>query len=171
MFIISGCSWSSVNDVEPHKLLLLPPSEGPNAVLLKQKLTMTSVGGNHQVIVLTRLEKNQLKFRALLPTGQIVLSIDYDGKALVQHDYSSFSLPSEEILATLQFSLWPIDSIKKHYHLRDGWQLVVGEKQRELKTKTRHIMTITYPSAEKILVVNKLSNYQINIELIEQKKL
>ena len=171
MFIISGCSWLSVIDVEPHKLLLLPPSEGPTEVLLKQKLTMTSAVGEHQIIVLTRLEKDQLKLRALLPTGQTVLSIDYDGETLAQHDYSSFSLPSEDILAILQFSLWPMDSIKKHYLHSDGWQLVVGEKQRDLKTKTRHIMTITYPSTEKMLVVNKLSNYQINIELIEQKKL
>ncbi len=171
MFIMSGCSWLSVADVEPHTLLLLPPSEGPNVMLLKQTLTLISAEGKHQIIALTQVEKDQLKLRALLPTGQIVLSIDYDGKTLVQHNYSSFLLPSEEILAILQFALWPVDSLKKHYLLSEGWQLVIGNKQRKLNTKTKNIMTITYPSAEKLLVVNKRSNYRINIDLIEQKKL
>ncbi len=169
MFIMSGCAWLPLNNLEPSELLLLPPIEGPAAVLYKQKLTMTSAEGSHQMLVVTRLDKSDIKLLALMPSGQRLLSIHYNGDLLAQRHYSSFSLPSEEILATLQFALWPKSSIKKHYTVEDGWQLEFGKKYRRLKTKTTNFLTIKYPSSIDILVLNELKNYRIDIELIEEK--
>lgn len=168
---LAGCSVFAVQPTVPDRLVLLPPNEGPEAVLLTQKVTINAQGEQHQFMVVIRLERQQLKLRALLPTGQPMLSLDYDGKSLQQSSSSPLELPSEEILAMMQFALWPIDSINKHYPQNNGWQLDVIPDQRTLRTTAGVLLSVHYLQAENLMIENHRSHYQVMIETLESKAL
>lgn len=168
---LSACSSISLQPSAPKKLLLLPPSEGPYTSVLKQKVTMDTHAGQHQFIVVIRVEITQLKLRALLATGQPILSIDYNGHTLKQNNVSSIALPSEDILAMIQFALWPIDSLNKHYSRDNGWQLDVGPKQRLLQTIEGKVLSVDYLSSEELLVENYQHDYRVRIEMLETQAL
>ena len=170
-FFLSACGSILLQPVVPGKLLILPPSEGTYTGLLKQKVTMDARGEQHQFIVVIRLDQTQLKLRALLPTGQPILSIDYDGRLLTQDNLSSIALPSEDILAMIQFSLWPINSLNKHYLPSNGWQLSDTPEQRLLQIVERKVLSVDYLSSDELLVKNYLHNYQVRIEMLEKTDL
>jgi len=163
-----GCSVFSSKPLVPEQLLLLPPNEGPHGQVLKQKVTMTAKGEQHQFIVVIRLEQDLLKLRALLPTGQAVLSIDYDGNELIQHNYASQALPSEDILAMMQFALWPKESIEKYYSIDNGWQLNVKSNQRILQTTKGKMLSVDYVSSDEMKLENYRYHYQIAVETLEK---
>jgi len=165
---LSACNSILVQTAVPEALLLLPPSEGEYTGLLKQKVTMEARGEQHQFIAVIRLEKTQIKLRTLLPTGQEVLSIDYDGQVLKQDNLSSVALPSEEIFAMIQFALWPETSLKKHYLANNGWQLTVTAEQRLLQTVEGKIVGVDYLSPDELLLKNYQHNYQVRIKTLEK---
>ncbi|MDX2506898.1 MAG: DUF3261 domain-containing protein, partial [Gammaproteobacteria bacterium] len=84
-----GCSIATLQQPELAQLKLLPPDEGPGAALLKQKVTMMSKGQEQQFITVIRLQTDRLKLVALLPSGQQLFFLEYDGDALIQKNFSS----------------------------------------------------------------------------------
>ena len=155
----------------PDQLLILPPSEGTYVGLLKQKVTIMARAEQQQFMVAIRLERTQLKLRVLLPTGQAILSIDYDGQMLKQDNLSSIALPSEEILAMIQFALWPEKSLNKHYLANNGWQLSMTPEQRLLHTVEGKVLSVDYLSSDELLMKNYLHEYQVRIQTLEKSGL
>ncbi len=152
------------------RLTLLPPAEGPDAVLLTQKVTLEAWGQQRQFLVVTRLLPGQTQLVALLPTGQQLLSLVYDGDVLSQQTLPSVDIPGEEILAILQFALWPQVSVRAHYPSSAGWQVVASDERRALLTPAGVRLDVSYLS-DGLKVNNYQSDYRVWIQTLERKVL
>jgi len=177
--LISGCSGisgvSGINGIsqkvaEPTELLLLPPSEGPDPVLLKQQVTLQKWGQKRQFLVLSKMTEEKMSLVALLPTGHKLMSLDYDGKTLQQQSLPGMELPVQEIMAIIQFSIWPEISVAKHYRLADGWIAQLNSGQRKLRTGRAQWLDVRY-TAKEVQVKHLLDNYQVHIKTLEKKGL
>lgn len=162
-----ACSATTPQRTEPEQLKLLPPVDGPEDSLLKQKITMESQGLSQQFIAVLRLQQDRLKLATLLPTGQQLFYLEYDGKKFIQDNASSIDIPSEDILAIMQFALWPSGSIKQHYTIEDGWTVDISPEQRTLLIDSAVFITITY-QAEKVIIENHLHNYQLKVQPLDK---
>lgn len=176
VIIISGCSGvSSIGDSspkapEPAELLLLPPNEGPAPVLLTQRVTLQKWGKKRQFIVLSKITDENISLVALLPTGHKLMSLDYDGKTLQQQSLPGMELPVQDIMAIIQFSIWPEISVAKHYRLADGWVAELNASQRKLRTGSEQWLSVRY-TTKGMQVKHLLDNYQVNIKTLERKGL
>jgi uncharacterized protein DUF3261 len=170
VLLLSGCSLFAKLDSTNGELVLLPPSQGPEATVLKQVVTVKGNGEESSFLVVSKFEPEKLGLVALLPTGQSLLSLDYDGLDLTQQLFAEISLPSEEMLAIMQFALWPGPSIKQHY-LRDaGWLVTIDSEQRTLSTLTEKILTIRYQQ-QTVLIEHHLHQYKVIVRTIEKYSL
>ena len=88
-----GCSALNIKSTVPDQLKLLPPSEGPVASLLKQKITLVSDDQQNQFLLVTRVQTDNLITVVLSATGQKVLTLIYDGLTLTQDNLSSTDIP------------------------------------------------------------------------------
>ena len=84
MLVLTACSAHRLAAPELVSLKLLPPAEISDAVMLKQKITLQAEGGQRQFLAVARFDSDRLKLVVLLPTGQRLLSLEYDGQKLVQ---------------------------------------------------------------------------------------
>lgn len=164
---LCGCSVTALQPAELEQLKLLPPVDGPEDSLLKQKITMKSRKLNQKFIAVIRLQRDRLKLVALLPTGQQLFFLEYDGEKLIQKNFSSMDIPGEDMLAIMQFALWPSGSIKQHYTREDGWIVETSPEQRTLLTNYGVLIKVSY-QAETIIVENYLHNYQLRIQPLEK---
>ena len=170
LLLLCGCSAQWLGALEPKVLKLLPPEEGAVSVLLKQKITLQAGERQQQFLAVARFDQQRLKLVALLPTGQQILSLDYDGEKLVQETLAPEELPGREILAIIQFAMWPEHSIKAHYPEKDGWQLEIAPDRRVLLTESRAVLKITYQLAE-LRVDNYLKGYRVIVHTLERTEL
>lgn len=168
VMLLGSCSVFNTTTTGPRELLLLAPDAGPPAVLLKQKVTMEAQGEQHQFLAIIRLEPSQSKLRALLPTGQTILSLDYDGESLKQNNYSPVDLPGEEILAMMQFSLWPIMAVRQSYSPQNGWYVEEFAKRRQLSTADGVMLTVDYVADNEIIIEHYPHRYKVTIILLEE---
>jgi len=172
LFGLCGCSIFSIHEGKAKEMVLLPPAEGPGDMLLKQAARIeTKTGEKKQFMIIIRLNKEYLKLRALLATGQPLLSLDYDGRSLKQHNVSPFALPGEDILALIQFALWPEKAIKKAYGNDSEWLLELDSKQRNLSTAEGKVASVNYLSFDEAIVVNYRQGYRVIITTLEKKDL
>jgi hypothetical protein len=170
MLILTACSAHRPAAPEPVSLNLLPPASVSVAVLLKQKITMQAQGGQRQFLTVARFDLDRLQLVVLLPTGQRLLSLDYDGKQLQQEDHAPVELPGREILAIIQFATWPEDSIRAHYREQDGWLVETSVDQRILLTASGAILKISYQPG-KLSVDNYLQGYRVIVDTLERTEL
>jgi hypothetical protein len=170
MLVLTACSAHRLASPELVSLKLLPPAEISDAVMLKQKITLQAEGGQRQFLAVARFDSDRLKLVVLLPTGQRLLSLDYDGQKLVQEDYAPIELPGREILAIIQFATWPEDSIRAHYLEQDGWVVETSVDQRILLTASGAILKISYRPGE-LSVDNYLQGYRVIVEMLERTEL
>ena len=131
---------------------------------------MEAWGQQRQFLVVTRLQQDQVKLVALLPTGQNLLSLEYDGDELTQESLSSMDIPGEDILAIMQFSLWPEQSIKQHYPKSEGWIVKFSPQQRTLLTTAGRVLNVSYQEND-LLVDNYLHDYRVRIHTLEKTQL
>ncbi len=166
-----GCSTTAaIQQPEVRQLKLLPPEEGPGVSLLKQKVMMQSRGLNQQFIAVIRLQQDQLKLVALMPSGQQLFYLEYDGEKLIQKNLSSIDIPDKDILAIMQFALWPLHSIKNHYTKEDGWIVETSPEKRTLLNNSGVLIKVSY-QAGTIIVENHLHNYRLSIQPLEKMSL
>ena len=170
LLFLYSCSAQQFSALRPEGLKLLPPAEGSVAVLLKQKVTLLTAEKQQQFLVVARFEQYRLKLVVLLPTGQLLLSLDYDGKKLVQETLSSINIPGKEILAIIQFAMWPKQSIKNHYLEKDGWLVEIAPEKRILLTATGVVLNISYQD-KKLIIDNYLHDYQVVVYTLERTEL
>ena len=98
--LLAGCSASQMATPAVVELVLLPPSEGPAPVLLKQKITLLAGQRQQQFLAVARFEHDRLELVVLLPGGQRLLTLGYDGEELLQESLASIDLKGRDILAT-----------------------------------------------------------------------
>ena len=170
VLLLCGCSTQWLGAPEPIVLKLLPPEEGAVSVLLKQKITLQAGERQQQFLAVARFDQQHLKLVALFPTGQQILSLDYDGEKLVKETFAPVDLPGREILAIIQFAMWPEHSIKAHYPEKDGWQVEITPDKRILLTESGAVLRITYQLAE-LRVDNYLKGYQVIVNTLERTEL
>jgi hypothetical protein len=170
VLILTACSVHQLAAPEPVSLKLLPPAEIPAAVLLKQKIALQADGKQQQFLTVARFEADRLQLVVLLPTGQRLLSLDYDGYELVQEDYAPIELPGREILAIIQFATWSEDSIRACYPEQDGWLVETAVDKRILLTTSGTILKIRYQPGE-LSVDNYLQGYRVIVETLERTEL
>ncbi len=103
---------------------------------------------------------------ALLPTGQQLFFLEYDGEKLIQKNFSSIEIPSEDILAIMQFVLWPSRSIKHHYATEDGWIVETSAEQRTLLSNSALLIKVSY-QRETVIIENHHHDYQLRVQPLE----
>jgi hypothetical protein len=165
LLALCGCVLFLKPTLEPE-LILLPPSEGPLPSILKQVVTIKQNEKESSFIVISRFEEMQLKLMVFQATGQTLLSIEYDGEELKYKGLSSISLPSEEMLAIMQFTLWPDSSIKQHYISDNGWGLMMNSEQRILSTRSGSLLTVHYRK-QGVVIEHHIHQYQLLIRNLE----
>lgn len=168
--LLSGCSNRQLEPAPTPQLALLPPADIANEILLKQKITFEAGGRRQQFLVVARFQRPRLKLVLLLPTGQPLLTLDYDGQKLLQDNQSTIELPGREILASMQFALWPEKSLHRHYPSDAGWQIDISDRQRSLLTASGAILKISRKS-ETLVVDNHLHDYRVIIQTLEKQEL
>ena len=164
---LCGCSAITPKTNEMVQLKLLPPVEGPASSLIKQEITMMSEGHSQQFIAVIRLQSDRLKMMSLLPTGQQLFFLEYNGEKLMQKNFSSMDMPGEDILAIMQLALWPSPSIERHYTKEDGWLVKISAQQRILLNGSSALIKVNY-QGENIMIENYLHNYQLKIKPLEK---
>lgn len=164
----SGCSIGYQPDSTAVSLQLLRPAQGPAPVLLKQTVTLDAWGKQQQFMAISRLSYERSRMVALLPTGQQLMYLEYDGEQLIQQVLSSIELPAEDILAMVQFVLWPETALSGHYRPEQGWQLELSDKQRKLIHNDMLLLDVMY-QGQQISIENHLEGYRVMIKTIEQK--
>lgn len=164
--LLAGCALVRPDADATATLALLPPAEGPAPVLLKQRVDMQTHGEQLAFLVVSRFERQQVRMVALLPTGQPLTTLEYDGKQLQQRDAMPVNLPGESILATIQFALWPERSLRRHYRPEQGWALSTETGRRQLWHHGVLLLDIVY-DADITRVYNHAQEYQVRIETLE----
>jgi len=168
--LLPGCSSKQLETTPPPQLVLLPPAQIASEILLKQKITFEAGGRQQQFLVVARFERSRLKLVLLMPAGQPLLTLDYDGRKLLQNNQSTVELPGREILASMQFALWPQQSLQQHYPPDAGWQVEISDRQRSLLTASGAVLKISHKS-ETLVVDNHLHDYRVLIQTLEKKEL
>lgn len=166
LLLLSACSTQPPLPVANPEFKLLPPAEGPAPVLLQQKVSLLAGQREQQFLVVTRFDHQRLSLVVLLPSGQRLLTLDYDGADLTQQVFASFDLPGSEILAIIQAARWPEASLRAHYREADGWRLQLTSAERRLLTEFGTALTIVYWPGE-LRIDNYLKGYRVIVETLE----
>jgi len=169
-FLLVACAARQPAPESPHDLLLLPPDEITNEILLQQKLTLLANGQEQHFLAVARLERDRIRLLLFAPSGQQLLALNFDGELLHQRNAPGFDVPGKEILASLQFALWPVDSIRRHYQQDDGWDIEIDKRGRSLLTSSGPLLIIRQDS-EKVWLDNLQRKYRVIIETLEQREL
>jgi len=170
VLVLAACSSRQLEPLPPPQLVLLPPDEIAIEVLLKQTITFETQDRQQQFLVVARFERQRLRLVLLLPAGQPLLTLDYDGQHLLQENQSTVELPGKEILASMQFALWPQKSLLQHYPPDAGWQIEVSGRQRSLLTASGVVLKIA-GTRETLIVDNRLHDYRVIIQTLERREL
>ena len=167
--LLSACSIGFIGDPEPARLKLLPPQEGPGTLLLKQKIMMDFEGQTQFFLAVSRLQVQSIQIIVLTATGQKILSMTYDGERLIMEGDAADKIPGEEILAMMQLSLWPDDSVRRHYQSSMGWALDLSAQRRILNHRSKPMIKVSYqqPIVE---IMNYQRNYNVTVETLEKAK-
>ena len=168
--MLAACSSRQLAPPAPPELVLLPPAEISNELLLKQKITFEAGDRQQQFLVVARFQRQRLKLVLLLPAGQPLLTLDYDGQTLLQENQSNAALPGKEILASMQFALWPVNSLARHYPPEAGWLVEIDGQERSLLTASGVVLKISR-NTDSTVVDNHLHDYRVTIQMLEQGEL
>lgn len=165
LVILSGCSLNPFKGQSQQPLLLLSPAMGPAPTLLKQKLTFTVAGKQQQFMVLSDIKPNRFKVLVLMPTGVTLLKMSYDGNDFSQQNLTDIDIPAEQIMAEIQFALWPQKSLLESYSAEAGWNLQLDNTARSLYENNTLRLQVEY-TAEAIMIENRRDRYQVKIQLL-----
>lgn len=152
------------------ELVLLSPTDITHELVLRQAAIFETSGEQQAFIAITRIEFGRVRMALLLPTGQSMLDLDYNGIELFQQDFSGRDLPGRDILASLQFALWPEASLQKHYRQLHGWRLKLTEDSRSLLTDAGVLLRIDR-SNQGLIVNNYLHQYRVSIQTLKASEL
>ncbi len=170
LLMLAGCSSFRTAQPPPVEMLLLQPAQGPQPVLLTQRITLNGWGQQQQLVAIGRFTYAQTQLVALLPTGQQLLYLAFDGEQLEQRSLPSIELPGKDILAQIQFALWPDSALLESYRSGDSWAVVMTGGRRQLFHDGTVLLDVSY-RGQQINIENHLAGYRVSIETLEQKDL
>jgi hypothetical protein len=166
LLLLSACSTQPPLPAAVPEFKLLPPAEGPAPVLLQQTVSLLAGQREQQFLTVARFDHQRLKLVVLLPSGQRLLTLDYDGANLTQQNFAAFEIPGSEILAIMQAARWPEASLRAHYREADGWRLRISPDERQLLTEFGTALTIGYWPGE-LRIDNYLKEYRVIVKTLE----
>ena len=160
LLFLYGCSSTRLAPVPLAAMVLLPPQDIAGPLLLKRKVIMQAAVGEMQFLMVARFDTERLNLVALLPSGQPLLTLNYDGLELVQQSNAPVEIPGRDILAIIQFANWPEESIRRHYRSAEGWILELEANSRILSTPGGVFLKIDR-QGEELIVDNFAHNYRV----------
>ena len=168
--LLCGCAGKRLSSAESAELILLPPADAPAEVLLRQKIRFVARDAEQQFLILARIERQSLRLALLLPSGQVLFELDYDGIELRQQNHAGVEIPGRDILASLQFASWPEAVLRRHYRSSEGWRIEISGHERNLLTSSGVLLRIAR-SSESLVVDNHLHDYRVIIQMLEKTEL
>ncbi|WP_460313967.1 DUF3261 domain-containing protein [Aliiglaciecola aliphaticivorans] len=169
--MLGACSLFNSSAKRAFPLLLLPPVDGPESAVYKQRLALKSKTNNSKLLVVLKIEKSEIKLRGLLPTGQSLYAMQYDGEKLSQQSLGDNKLPAQEVLSMLQFALWPEQALHKFYQPDKGWLLEIKPEYRTLSLDGMIKLRVDYLANHQLILENYAHQYTVEIETLEYKRL
>ncbi|PXF30982.1 hypothetical protein WH50_12125 [Pokkaliibacter plantistimulans] len=158
MLWLGGCA---VRPSAPPPLQLLSMAGAPHETgVLKQKVTLQKTRAVHFISVL-RFDRQGLQGVILLPTGQTVLNYRYAEQ--LQTTPAHPQLPVQDMLALLQFALWPATALQAYPEANAGWRLQLSETQRQLFWYEQPVLRVRYEH-EQIDIDNYQKGYSLHVE-------
>lgn len=171
IFLLNGCaSFTSLINSPTAKLKLLPVENFSASVLLKQDITLIRQEDEFRFLSVIRVEHDRLALVAVSPIGMPLFSLEYVDGEVFQTSPPGFNVPGEEILAVLQFSLWPQESIKKLYSEAKGWSWTFSEQKRTLIKATEAVLQVDYNTAG-LTAHDYLNEYTVMVKTLEKRDL
>ncbi|MBJ7538694.1 DUF3261 domain-containing protein [Marinomonas transparens] len=167
---LTGCSLFTPIEQTVPNLVLLAPVAGTPTQVLKQGVTFKKHEQEKQFIAITRFTEQQTKLVALLPTGQSFLYLEYDGQNFKEKNEAGIELPSKDILAMIQFTLWPEGKVKESYPSNLGWRVEISPNLRSLYYKAQLRLKVEL-NGDKTNITNYADDYQVNIDTFEKEEL
>lgn len=164
--LVSGCASVTLQTPKFQDLPLLSPMSGPGSVVSVQRLVMEAQGRSQEMVVVTRINPSQVRMQALLPTGQTLLKLDYDGKDLKVEQVGPVTLPATEIMAMMQFAHWSFDSVAQQYPAEAGWTVSEDANLRLLRIHDQAYLTVAY-FPHSLEIENHRHQYRVRIETLE----
>ena len=149
--------------------LKLSPAALGESISLQQRLDVEGQGRTAQLDVALEVDAAQINLVGLA-LGQRVLSLHYDGKTLQswRHPMWPAQLRGEEVLESLQLTLWPVDAIRQA--LPVGWSIEESGLRRIILQDGLAIMVIDYSGLPlwhgNVEVTNLQFNYRITVRSV-----
>ena len=149
--------------------LKLSPAALGESISLQQRLDVEGQGRTAQLDVALEVDAAQINLVGLA-LGQRVLTLHYDGNTLQlwRHPMWPAQLRGEEVLESLQLTLWPVDAIRQA--LPVGWSIEESGLRRIILQDGLAIMVIDYsvlpPWSGRVDVANLQFNYRITIHSV-----
>jgi len=163
---LAGCATHS----QAARLRLqLAPSTFGASISLQQHLTVERDGRIDELEAALEIDSERLDLVALA-LNRRVLSLHYDGRSLEswRHPTLPVELRAEDVLADLQLTLWPADTLRPA--LPAGWRLEENGSRRILLEGKRPRIEIHYsgepPWSGKIVVNNFRYRYRLTIQSV-----
>ena len=167
---VSGCSVFPAKS-QSIELPLLTFDHHPQSQLIKQSVTVQNNDLALTFLVLSRIRTDSLKTVAILPTGQQLYSLEYDGRELQTDVSELMKVKPSEIIAMQQFVLWPLESIEQEFRKKsDDWAVKEALPVRELFYADHLVLTATY-STYGVEIRHHLKNYTMLINSLESQPL
>ena len=168
--LLSACSVFITADKPDDSLVLLLPLKENSSLpkVVKQSVTFEKLSQQRQFIAVARFGSEQTKFVALSPSGQAFLYLTHDSQGLIQQNLLDIALPAKEILATIQFTLWPQWAVEQGYPEDLGWDVEITDDIRRLFYKNTLLIEVEH-NGDDIKIENFLSDYKIYIHTFDKE--
>jgi len=101
-----------------------------------------------------------------MPTGMTVLKMSYDGAEFLQQNMTDITIPAEQIMAVMQFALWPEAALMNRYSAPDGWLLALDNTSRQLSENNRLKLDVQYKE-DSVLIKNIQDHYLVVIQSLD----
>lgn len=162
----NGCSVNPFRWQTYQQLQLLSPATGPEPGLLQQKLTFIAGSKQQQFVLISDIKAERFSVLVMMPTGMTVLKMFYDGAEFQQQNMTDITIPAEQIMAVMQFALWPEAALHKAYQVTAGWEMALNNTSRRLSENSRLILDVLYKE-DSVLIHNLQDGYQVKIQSLE----
>lgn len=155
------------------ELPLLAPTLLNQHLQVTQSVKLESSGKKGTTVLAAwAVTPNEINLAGLSPAGQTLFLLRYDGHNL-EENYSSVltpdAIPGKDILAQLQLTYWPINTIEKSFE-NTPWEIYSDKQSRQIyynNTKALEIQIIQDTNdIQKVVIYHHLYNYTVTINTL-----
>ncbi|SEF60394.1 DUF3261 domain-containing protein [Marinobacterium lutimaris] len=168
LVLLAGCGVKPTRPAVPD-LLLLPMAayDGPRQ-LLKQQVTLEKSGRQVSALSILRLDGEELQGTVLMASGQPVVDYRYSDEGSLSINWrAEVPLPVAEMVALMQFSLWPEAALQAYPQSASGWSVNSGPGYRQLLWYDRPVVSLEQSPAVTSIVQHE-KGYSLQIKGIGQ---